>query len=199
MSVTFAVAAIGGGGGGLFMMLKGDAPLPAPTLLNIVATQVEGPGVGTAKSPYVLVEFMDYQCPPCRANRGKIKNIVKLYGNRMQLVVRHLPLPMHHNALSAAAAAEAAREQGKFWPMHDALLAGGSLDAPEIKSLADKIGLNEARFQTAWVGNAKERVQADQETAEAIGLNSTPSFLLCTSKGQVWRLNRLEQIHELVK
>jgi protein-disulfide isomerase len=149
------------------------------------------------RNGYTLVEFMDYECPPCRTNSQKVQDIANLYN--LQLVIRHLPLLMHRNAASAAAAAEAAREQGKFWKMHEALLKGGVLDAGEIKALAQKIGLNEKRFLSAWKGSAKKRASLDERVAEAIGLQGTPSFLLCTPKGEVWLLSNFEQINDLMK
>jgi protein-disulfide isomerase len=106
---------------------------------------------------------------------------------------------MHPHAASAAAAAEAAREQGKFNWMHTALLSGKSLDDSEITSLAKAGGLDNNRFHTAWKGAASARVDADLRLGEALGVNSTPSFVLCTPRGEVWLLERLEQIHGIVK
>jgi hypothetical protein len=43
-------------------------------------------------------------------------------GPRLRFVFRHFPLTqVHPHALHAAAAAEAAADQGKFWEMHDTL------------------------------------------------------------------------------
>src|SRR5260370_10054186 len=73
-------------------------------------------------SPVVLEEYGDYQCPPCGQIYPELKQIEHEYGNQVQIVFHHFPLAkMHKNALVAAHAAEAARNQNKFWHMHDPL------------------------------------------------------------------------------
>src|SRR5256884_7322267 len=66
-------------------------------------------------SPVVLEEYGDYQCPPCGHLYPELKEIEKEYGNQVQIVFHHFPLmKIHKNALIAAHAAEAARNQNKF-------------------------------------------------------------------------------------
>jgi protein-disulfide isomerase len=152
------------------------------------------------KSPenYILVEFLDYQCPPCRGNKDKIKDILTLYGPKLQFVVRQFPLKMHPNALSAAAASEAAREQDKLAPMHDALLSGKDLRDDEIRNISLNLSLNASRFEKKWKKEGMERVIKDQKLAEALGIDGTPSFLICTPQGKVWRLGNIDQIHDII-
>src|SRR5437762_5003939 len=69
-------------------------------------------------SPVVLEEFGDYQCPPCGMLYPELKKIEAEYGDQLRIVFHHFPLTkMHKNALAAAHAAEAARNQDKFWEM----------------------------------------------------------------------------------
>src|SRR2546427_3717327 len=73
-------------------------------------------------SPVVLEEYGDYQCPPCGQLYPELKEIEKEYGHQVQIVFHHFPLTkIHKNALVAAHSAEAARNQNKFWEMHDRL------------------------------------------------------------------------------
>src|SRR5260370_9482322 len=73
-------------------------------------------------SPVVLEEYGDYQCPPCGQLYPELKQIEKEYGDQVQIVFHHFPLTrMHKNAMAAARAAEAARNQNRFWEMHDRL------------------------------------------------------------------------------
>ena len=109
------------------------------------------------QDPDEAVEFFDYQCPPCREVRGNVKGIEDLYKGKIRVVYRNFPLAMHLHAASAAAAAEAARDQGKFDVVHEALLAGKSLDDPEIVLLAHNAGLNQQRFRSAWKHSATLR------------------------------------------
>ena len=67
-------------------------------------------------SPVVLEEYGDYQCPPCGLLYPELKKIEAEYGNQVQIVFHHFPLrTIHKNALAAAHAAEAARNQKEFW------------------------------------------------------------------------------------
>jgi protein-disulfide isomerase len=54
----------------------------------------------------------------------------------------------HPRAWAAAAAAEAAGRQGRFWEMHDALFADqGRLEDPHLWARAETLGLDLARFE----------------------------------------------------
>ena len=102
---------------------------PSPTSGNTaVPTQTPANTAGLTKpnvkvsSPVVLEEYGDYQCPPCGQLYPEIKAIEHEYGSQVQVVFHHFPLTrLHKNALAAAQAAEAARNQNKFWEMHDRL------------------------------------------------------------------------------
>jgi hypothetical protein len=48
---------------------------------------------------------------------------MKAYGDKVRLVFRDYPLPMHPNAHRAAEAANCANAQGKFWDYHAKLFA----------------------------------------------------------------------------
>src|SRR5204862_2963959 len=89
----------------------GSAPVAMPTKPNFKVS-----------SPVVLEEYGDYQCPPCGLLYPELKKIEAEYGDQVRIVFRHLPLSkLHKNAMAAAHAAEAARNQTKFWEMHDRL------------------------------------------------------------------------------
>lgn len=197
LALTFCIAVLGSILGAQ-LIIRGQSQATAPRLLPVASERVIG-YVPSAGSLYTLVEFFDYQCPPCREVRGNVKGIEDLYKGKIRVVYRNFPLAMHLHAASAAAAAEAARDQGKFDVVHEALLAGKSLDDPEIVLLAHNAGLNQQRFRSAWKHSATLRVAADRRLGEALGIDSTPSFVFCTPRGQTWRLKRLEQVHDLIK
>ncbi|MEO8316678.1 MAG: thioredoxin domain-containing protein, partial [Pseudomonadota bacterium] len=81
---------------------------------------------GPEHSPVTVVEYGDFQCPICQSVEPAVKQLRNLHPNDMVFVFRHFPLEeVHPLALGAAEAAEAAGAQGKFWEMHDLLLAPG--------------------------------------------------------------------------
>ena len=81
----------------------------------------------------------------------------------------------------AAVAAEAARRQGAFWPMHDALYAlqGRPLEEAALRAVARGMGLDPERFSRDLRDPALlERVRADRERGVAAGVDATPAFLV---------------------
>ena len=106
--------------------------------------------------------------------------MLKDYGNDVSLAFRHNPLPFHNNAMIAAEAAEAAREQGKFWQMHDKLFANqGALDRPNLEKYAQEIGLDMGKFKSALDGEKyKDRIKKDMDDAANFGARGTPNFFI---------------------
>src|SRR4051794_17910593 len=78
--------------------------------------------LGSMAAPIVLVEYGDYECPYCHNAQPVVKEVRQRLGDRLAFVFRHFPQnSIHPHASTAAQAAEAAGEQGKFWEMHDLL------------------------------------------------------------------------------
>jgi hypothetical protein len=70
-----------------------------------------------------LVEYGDFECPFCGLAEPAVRELIREYGE-LRFVFRHLPLTdVHPHAQLAAEASEAAALQGKFWEMHDTLMA----------------------------------------------------------------------------
>ncbi len=151
---------------------------------------------GDAKGQYVLVEFMDYQCPPCKAAAHDLPGLVDRLQPQLRLTVRQFPLVnMHMLAMDAAITSEAAREQGKFWEMHDALMAcNGAPDVSAIDEVARKASLDLPQFTHSRRTSARAAVRADLDAAAKLGLPGTPSFVLCCPDGRVVRLGSLGQL-----
>ena len=76
--------------------------------------------LGKKDAKVVIVEYGDYQCPGCSTAAPKAKAVAEKYKDNVALIFRNFPIAtIHPNARAAAAAAEAAGFQGKFWEMHD--------------------------------------------------------------------------------
>jgi protein-disulfide isomerase len=87
---------------------------------------------------------------------------------------------MHPQAVPAAEAAEAAREQGKFWEMHDKLFQNQQALSPDAYSrFARELGLDMTRFEAArQSGRGKARIQEDQAVAGRVGVYGTPTLFV---------------------
>ena len=103
---------------------------------------------GPDDAPVTLVEYGDYQCPYCGQAEIAIRELLDSFGDDLRYVWRHLPLnDVHEHAQMAAEAAEAAADQGEFWPMHDMLLNHqGDLEPSDLSRYANDIGLDLNRF-----------------------------------------------------
>ena len=78
---------------------------------------------GPAEAAVTLVEYGDLECPYCGQAENVIRELLSDFGD-LRYVWRHLPLnDVHPHAQLAAEASEAAGAQGKFWEMHDMMLA----------------------------------------------------------------------------
>lgn len=141
-----------------------------------------GPEKGAAVT---LEEFGDFQCPPCRNLATILEKLEHDYPTQLNVVFRQFPLISHQHAQKAAALAEAAAAQGKFWQMHKLLYENQSTwsaagdPAPMFESYAQQIGLDVERYKTDITApNTHARIAADQARAKSLGVNSTPSLFI---------------------
>jgi protein-disulfide isomerase len=139
---------------------------------------VRGGSAGGAK--VTLVAFSEFQCPFCGRVEPTLDQLSRRYGEDLQIVWKHMPLPFHDRAVPAALAAEAARAQNKFWPMHDRLFTNQSaLGAEELLGHARALGLDVGRFSAALSDPAiQARVDADAKLADSLGVRGTPTFFV---------------------
>jgi protein-disulfide isomerase len=143
-------------------------------------------------SPVVLEEYGDYQCPPCGMLYPVLKEIEHEYGDQLRVVFRHFPLTkIHKNAMMAAQAAEAARNQGKFWEMHDRLYRNQNAwkDLPDGRptfiGYARELGLNVERFSREMDSpEVQQRITSDMQRGSGVGVTGTPTVFI---EGQMLR------------
>jgi protein-disulfide isomerase len=158
------------------------APPPAPVARTDVKVQVrdDDPSRGKTSAKVTVVEFSDFQCPFCSRAVPAVDELEKKHGKDVRVVWKHMPLSFHPNAMPAALAAEAAREQGKFWEMHDKLFANqASLSDAAYEQFARDLGLDLQRFQAARAAPAtRKRVEDDMAAAAAAGVTGTPTFIV---------------------
>jgi len=98
----------------------------------------------------------------------------------VRLVVRDFPLSQHADAPKAAEAAEAAREQGKYWEYIAVLFRNQSaLEVNKLKQYATEVGLDRARFDAALDSSKfAEKVERDLLDGQRLGVNGTPAFYI---------------------
>src|SRR5687768_35765 len=98
---------------------------------------------------------------------------------------------IHPQALMAAETAECARQQGRFWQMHDALFADQRLDEASLVEKARTNGVGLEQFAECVRGNGGVRVKQDLATARALGLAVTPTFLIGRDVGGAVKVEQI--------
>ena len=173
---------------------------PAQIAGNTAAPNQSAPGQSTpseggltkpnvkVSSPVVVEEYGDYQCPPCGQLYPELKQIEHEYGDQVKIVFHHFPLTkIHKNALVAAHAAEAARNQNKFWEMHDRLYRNQKDWADQedprstFISYARQLNLKVDQFTSDLDSNlVDQRISADVERGTVAGVTGTPTVFIDT-------------------
>jgi protein-disulfide isomerase len=150
----------------------------APVRVRLAANEYS---LGSADAPLTIVEFTDYQCPFCKLFQAETWPRLKsnyLDTGKVRFIVRDLPLSFHSGARPAAEAAHCAGEQGKFWPMHEALLAM-QLSPAGIEQQAKALVPDLKRFHACIAANKyAAAISANADQARAVGFNGTPSFII---------------------
>jgi protein-disulfide isomerase len=159
------------------------APTPKSALANKVyeVNLAAAPAKGADAAPVTIAEFAEFQCPFCQDVNATLQQIEERYKGRVRFVWKHLPLvSIHPHAMDASVAAEAARNQGKFWEYHDKLFANQEqLERDDLRRYAQELGMDLARFDRDRQDPAlKVKVQEDMAEATALGVRSTPTFFI---------------------
>jgi protein-disulfide isomerase len=132
-----------------------------------------------------IVIYDDFQCPACQAYYPLIEQALVDASSTVRLVFQEFPLPFHTNALPAAKAAEAARNQDQFWGMYDLLYLNhkdwDALSDPTsvFTSYAQRLGLNMPQFIADMDSPiTAQKIQDSINAATKSGINATPTFFI---------------------
>jgi len=131
-------------------------------------------------APVTIVEFSDFQCPYCASQQPILKKIKRAYGDQVNILYKHIPLPIHPFAQRAAEASECARDQDKFWEYHDRLFdQQDSISEVLFSQLAQQLGLSISQFNQCLASGAKKSVvQTDLAEAQSLMISGTPTFFI---------------------
>ena len=138
------------------------------------------PSLGPEAAQVKLVLFSDFECPYCRDFKDTLMKITENYSGKVQLVFFQFPLnAIHPNAQRAAEASLCARDQNRFWEMHDMLFDNQrSLTEENILRQAMSLdGFDSAKFRECLSsGRHKKEILQDIRAAAAAGADSTPTL-----------------------
>ena len=130
----------------------------------------------------LIIEYGDYECPYSRQAFHAIERAGQQLGGNMRFAFRHFPLTsIHPHALAAAAAAEAAALQGRFWDMHELLFhRQKALEDADLLRYAAELGLDLTAFERDRASRTVlERIQRDVDSGLASGqVLGTPTLFI---------------------
>jgi protein-disulfide isomerase len=130
----------------------------------------------------LLVEYGDYECPYSRQAFRAIEQVERQLNGGIRFAFRHFPLTeIHPHAFAAAAAAEAAARQDRFWDMHDLLFhRQKALEDDDLQRYAAQLGLEIERFvQDRTSSGVLARIRRDVASGIASGgVRGTPTLFI---------------------
>ena len=166
-------------------------PAPAPDAGEAIAPDLaallirkHSPVLGPANAPVTIVEFLDPACEACAAYAPVVRQIELVYPQEVRVVVRFAAF--HPGSDEAIRVLDAARRQGKFEPVLDALFANqeewASHRAPNVArawEIAGDAGLNVAKAKRdARDKQAESVLRVEAQDIVALKVERTPTFFV---------------------
>lgn len=174
---------------GFLMLRKPPVSIPANPEIKVADTSgFRGYFLGSDSAPLTVTEYADYQCPACQqwatVQFPTIQERLIATG-KVRWRYRDFPLEMHPHARIAAHAAACADEQGKYWAMNEKIYSwegnwpSKSNPIGIFNDYAKAAGLDLAKYQACMEsGRYAGRMRASYLEGIAVGVNSTPTFLI---------------------
>ena len=154
--------------------------------LDAVKTRVfndsRDPTVGPKNAKVTIVEFFDYNCGFCKKSTDWLAEVIEGNPDDVRVIFKELPILDGRSKTSrtAARAALAAAEQGKYWDMHVALMEQRGLTDEKIENLAKDVGLDITKFKKD-MNNKAHTLHLDDNMRIAQELpmfSGTPFFMI---------------------
>jgi len=146
------------------------------------------PLLGKPYAPITIVEFGDFQCKFCdrfaKETEPKI-NSTYIQGGKVNMIFKNF-VTHGPDSITAAIAAQCAKDQGKFWNFYDILYKNqgeensGWANKDNMKKFALQIGgLNTQTISSCLdIGKYNSFVDRDNAFAISSGFQGTPTFII---------------------
>lgn len=163
--------------------------------------RMHSPTLGNAQARVEIVEFLDPACETCSKFYPLVKQMMAANPDNIRLVLRYAPF--HNGSEAVVAVLEAARKQGKLWPVLEALLASQAAWAPHHTAQVDLVwkhldglGLDLDKLRADMNAPEIGRIIAqDLADAQALKVTKTPEFFV---NGQPLPSFGFDQLKQLV-
>ncbi|QXX73272.1 hypothetical protein MHY1_00067 [Methylovirgula sp. HY1] len=153
----------------------------APITRTMVLQDRDGPMAGNPKGDVTIIAFLDYNCPYCKKSDPDLERLIKTDG-KIRLIYKDWPI-LSPASIHGAELALAARYQGKYEIVHDALMRipGSHINnATMDRTLRmsgvdiDLLNLDLKRHST----EIQALLRHNRDQARALGLKGVPAFLI---------------------
>ncbi|WP_162998059.1 thioredoxin domain-containing protein [Brevundimonas lutea] len=148
---------------------------------QLLAADPRDPAVGPEGASVVVHQFFDYRCPYCKVLAEPYLALIERHPN-VRFVFKEWPIldgPQDGISHYAARAALAADAQGRYLPVHQALMAADSLDQATVDQALAQAGVDMAAARAFMEAETTRRhVQELQAAAATVGLQGTPTFFV---------------------
>lgn len=138
--------------------------------------------IGPKDARVTVVEFLDFQCPFCKAVHPTLKQLMQEYrGKSVRFVFRHFPIiSVHPQALPASNASLCAHEQGQFLAYYDLLYTRQDEISPAgFVNFARDAGLKLQQFNTCLGERRYEtQIKNDVRAGLELGIEGTPTWFV---------------------
>jgi protein-disulfide isomerase len=153
------------------------------------------PQRGNPDAKVTIVNYDDFECPFCsRMHSTLMSEILPQYGDKIRIIYKDYPLPMHPWAVHAANDANClAKESGKsYWEFADYVhanqhtISGAQKDVQQAFGELDRItldigkknGADTIRLQACVKAQADSAVKSSVAEADSVGVNATPTMFV---------------------
>lgn len=158
--------------------LQGPAESAAAARAGELLRDPQTPIIGNPNGDVVLVKFVDYNCPYCKAIEPKLDKLLADDKN-IRLVIKEFPILGPESVVAAKVALAAAR-QGKHASFHHALMAHrGRLTNEVTFATAAAVGLDMDRVRTDMASaDVADQIIANYNLARALKISVTPAYIV---------------------
>lgn len=138
------------------------------------------PVIGPDQAAVTVVQFFDYRCPYCKRIADPFIELARANPD-VRFVFKEWPILDRDEPLSeyAARAALAAHQQGRYEPVHQALMAADAIDNATVDAILAANGVDMARARAFIAAQGTGQHLTDvMRLAQVIGAQGTPTFIV---------------------
>ena len=152
---------------------------PVLSLQDALLHDAASPIVGNPDGDVTIIAFVDYNCPYCKRSEANLEALIGDDPN-VRVIYKDWPI-LSKTSVAAAKVAIAANLQGKYAPMHKALMQMRTANDAEISRAAVAAGVDLGRLNRdldTHDGEIVSLLKRNIQEAEALQIKGTPVYLI---------------------